>query len=92
MILSKGRCICTKLCLSIEHERFNPPYSLKDWNKKGLTQSDPRFEIAGVLPPANKGDYAFLLHGLYHVGPDGVMAIVLPHGLLFRGAAEGDIR
>ena len=71
---------------------FNPPYSLKDWNKKELSVSDPRFEIAGTLPPANKGDYAFLLHGLYHLGPDGVMAIVLPHGVLFRGAAEGIIR
>lgn len=71
---------------------MNPPYSLKDWNKKDLTVSDPRFEIAGVLPPANKGDYAFLLHGLYHLGPDGVMAIVLPHGVLFRGGTEGTIR
>ena len=59
---------------------MNPPYSLKDWNKKELTVSDPRFEMAGTLPPANKGDYAFLLHGLYHLGPEGVMAIVLPHG------------
>ena len=71
---------------------MNPPYSLKDWNKKDLTVSDPRFEIAGVLPPANKGDYAFLLHGLYHLDSDGVMAIVLPHGVLFRGGTEGTIR
>ena len=71
---------------------MNPPYSLKDWNKKPLTVSDPRFEMAGVLPPANKGDYAFLLHGFYHVGSEGIMAIVLPHGVLFRGAAEGIIR
>lgn len=71
---------------------MNPPYSLKNWNTKPLTVSDPRFEMAGVLPPDNKGDYAFLLHGLYHLGPDGTMAIVLPHGVLFRGAAEGTIR
>ena len=71
---------------------FNPPYSLKNWNTKPLTVSDPRFEMAGILPPDNKGDYAFLLHGLYHLGPDGTMAIVLPHGVLFRGAAEGTIR
>lgn len=71
---------------------MNPPYSLKNWNTKPLTVSDPRFEIAGTLPPETKGDYAFLLHGLYHLGPDGTMAIVLPHGVLFRGAAEGTIR
>ena len=71
---------------------FNPPYSLKNWNTKPLTVSDPRFEMVGTLPPDTKGDYAFLLHGLYHLGPDGTMAIVLPHGVLFRGAAEGTIR
>src|SRR5699024_1563928 len=48
--------------------------------------------IAGVLPPDSKGDYAFLLHGLFHLGQEGTMAIVLPHGVLFRGGAEGEIR
>lgn len=71
---------------------MNPPYSAKNWNKAGLKVSDPRFEIAGVLPPDSKGDYAFLLHGLFHLGQNGTMAIVLPHGVLFRGSAEGDIR
>lgn len=71
---------------------MNPPYSIKNWNRSGLKPSDPRFEIAGVLPPDSKGDYAFLLHGLYHLGTTGTMAIVLPHGVLFRGAAEGEIR
>ncbi|WPK76330.1 hypothetical protein EUCAG14_18810 [Eubacterium callanderi] len=71
---------------------MNPPYSAKNWNKSGLKVSDPRFEIAGVLPPDSKGDFAFLLHGLYHLGQNGTMAIVLPHGVLFRGAAEGEIR
>ncbi len=71
---------------------MNPPYSAKNWNRAELKVSDPRFEIAGVLPPDSKGDYAFLLHGLYHLGPNGTMAIVLPHGVLFRGAAEGEIR
>src|SRR5690606_18930840 len=42
--------------------------------------------------PDSKGDYAFLLHGLYHLGQHGTMAIVLPHGVLFRGGTEGDIR
>lgn len=71
---------------------MNPPYSLKNWNKSNLKVSDPRFEIAGVLPPNSKGDYAFLLHGLYHLGQKGTMAIVLPHGVLFRGGSEGEIR
>ncbi|MBS4750635.1 type I restriction-modification system subunit M [Carnobacteriaceae bacterium zg-ZUI78] len=71
---------------------MNPPYSIKNWNRYGLKPSDPRFEIAGVLPPDSKGDFAFLLHGLYHLSIKGLMAIVLPHGVLFRGAAEGEIR
>lgn len=71
---------------------MNPPYSAKNWNKADLKVSDPRFEIAGVLPPDSKGDFAFLLHGLYHLGQSGTMAIVLPHGVLFRGSSEGEIR
>lgn len=71
---------------------MNPPYSVKNWNHDNLKVTDPRFEFAGVLPPDSKGDYAFLLHGLYHLGTKGTMAIVLPHGVLFRGGTEGDIR
>ena len=71
---------------------MNPPYSVKNWNQADLKVSDPRFEVAGVLPPNSKGDYAFLLHGLYHLGQEGTMAIVLPHGVLFRGGTEGQIR
>jgi len=71
---------------------MNPPYSVKNWNKSNLKVSDPRFEVAGVLPPDSKGDFAFLLHGLFHLGQKGTMAIVLPHGVLFRGGAEGEIR
>ncbi|WP_270166699.1 type I restriction-modification system subunit M [Paenibacillus sp. SYP-B4298] len=71
---------------------MNPPYSVKKWNRAGLKVSDPRFEVAGVLPPDSKGDFAFLLHGLFHLGQEGTMAIVLPHGVLFRGATEGEIR
>lgn len=71
---------------------MNPPYSVKDWNKSGLKVSDPRFELAGTLPPDSKGDFAFLLHGLFHLGTNGTMAIVLPHGVLFRGGSEGEIR
>lgn len=72
---------------------MNPPYSVKNWNKAGIKSSDPRFEmIDGILPPDSKGDFAFLLHGLYHLGTNGTMAIVLPHGVLFRGSTEGEIR
>jgi len=71
---------------------MNPPYSAKNWNKVGLKVSDPRFEVAGALPPDSKGDFAFLLHGLYHLSTNGAMAIVLPHGVLFRGGSEGEIR
>ncbi|MEG1947680.1 MAG: type I restriction-modification system subunit M [Lachnospiraceae bacterium] len=71
---------------------MNPPYSAKNWNKAGLKVSDPRFEFARVLPPDSKGDFAFLLHGLFHLGQNGTMGIVLPHGVLFRGSSEGKIR
>lgn len=66
----------------------NPPYSLK-WDNENR-EDDPRFK-AGVAPKT-KADFAFLQHGLYHLKQDGRMAIVLPHGVLFRGAAEGKIR
>lgn len=66
----------------------NPPYS-QAWNPEGK-DTDPRYAYG--LAPKSKADYAFLLHDLYHVKPDGVMAIVLPHGVLFRGGEEGTIR
>jgi type I restriction enzyme M protein len=52
----------------------------------------PRFREYGKLAPRTKADYAFILHSLYHLNDTGTMAIVLPHGVLFRGAAEGAIR
>lgn len=70
---------------------MNPPYSYKWSANKGFLQ-DPRFSSYGVLAPKSKADYAFLLHGFYHLKNTGTMAIVLPHGVLFRGAAEGKIR
>ena len=71
---------------------MNPPYSAKNWNRSELKVSDPRFADFGTLPPDSKGDFAFLLHGLFHLGINGTMAIVLPHGVLFRGSVEGEIR
>ena len=64
----------------------NPPYSQK-WDPK----EDARFSSYGIAPKA-KADYAFLLHDLYHLKSDGIMTIVLPHGVLFRGGEEGNIR
>lgn len=67
----------------------NPPYSQK-WKPAGKA-TDPRFTQYG-LAPETMADYAFLLHELFHVKPDGIMAIVLPHGVLFRGGTEEAIR
>ena len=67
----------------------NPPYS-QNWNRDSK-ESDPRYAEYG-LAPKSKADYAFLLHDLFHVKPDGIMTIVLPHGVLFRGGEEGQIR
>lgn len=70
---------------------MNPPYSAK-WSAAAGFLQDERFSDYGVLAPKSKADYAFLLHGLYHLKSNGTMAIVLPHGVLFRGASEGQIR
>ena len=67
----------------------NPPYS-QPWDPEGK-ETDPRYARFG-LAPKGKADYAFLLHDLYHIKPDGIMTIVLPHGVLFRGGEEGTIR
>ena len=70
---------------------MNPPYSAK-WSAAPGFLNDSRFSDYGVLAPKSKADYAFLLHGFYHLKNTGTMAIILPHGVLFRGAAEGKIR
>ena len=67
----------------------NPPYSQR-WDPEGK-ENDPRYSNYGVAPKS-KADYAFLLHDLYHLRPDGIMTIVLPHGVLFRGGEEEKIR
>lgn len=64
----------------------NPPYS-----QKWTPHEDARFSNYGIAPKS-KADYAFLLHDLYHLKDDGIMTIVLPHGVLFRGGEEGEIR
>lgn len=67
----------------------NPPYS-QAWNPDDK-ETDPRYARFG-LAPKGKADYAFLLHDLFHIKSDGIMTIVLPHGVLFRGGEEGEIR
>jgi len=76
---------------SVDFVVMNPPYSAK-WDNDEKQLKDPRWSDYGRLAPASKADYAFLLHGLYHLNPTGTMGIVLPHGVLFRGASEGTIR
>ena len=71
---------------------MNPPYSAKWSAAEGFKQDERFMDYGGKLAPKSKADYAFLLHGFYHLKQTGTMAIVLPHGVLFRGAAEGVIR
>ncbi len=66
----------------------NPPYS-QNWDP---TDKDVDARFSYGLAPKSKADYAFLLHDLYHLRPEGIMTIVLPHGVLFRGGEEGVIR
>jgi type I restriction enzyme M protein len=68
---------------------MNPPFSTKSWNN-GLEEDYGRFEYG--MPPEKNGDYAFLLHALTSLKSTGKAAVILPHGVLFRGNAEGNIR
>lgn len=69
----------------------NPPFSAK-WSANPLFLNDDRFSQYGRLAPSSKADFAFVQHMIYHLAENGTMAIVLPHGVLFRGAAELHIR
>ncbi len=71
----------------------NPPFSLKNWGHD-FAPNDPhhRFDRYGAIPPKTKGDLAFLLHMLGVTNPQGMVGVVMPHGVLFRGGAEGKIR
>ena len=77
-------------------ERFeaivaNPPFSA-NWSASPLHMSDDRFSQYGKLAPSSKADFAFVQHMIHHLDDNGTMAVVLPHGVLFRGGAEGHIR
>ena len=71
----------------------NPPFSLKNWGHD-FAPSDPhhRFDRYGAIPPRTRGDLGFLLHMLAVTNPGGMVGVVMPHGVLFRGGAEGKIR
>ena len=86
---------------TLEHPHFedmrfeavvaNPPYSA-NWSADAKFLDDERFSSYGKLAPKSKADFAFVQHMIYHLDDNGTMAVVLPHGVLFRGAAEGVIR
>ena len=69
----------------------NPPFSAQ-WSASPLFMSDDRFSQYGKLAPSSKADFAFVQHMIFHLADNGIMAIVLPHGVLFRGGAEQHIR
>jgi type I restriction enzyme M protein len=69
----------------------NPPFSA-NWSANPLHMNDDRFSQYGKLAPSSKADFAFVQHMIHHLDDNGTMAIVLPHGVLFRGSAEGHIR
>jgi len=69
----------------------NPPFSAI-WSANSIFMTDERFGRFGKLAPSSKADFAFVLHMIYHLADNGQMAVVLPHGVLFRGASEGHIR
>jgi type I restriction enzyme M protein len=69
----------------------NPPFSAK-WSAKGIFSTDDRFSQYGKLAPKTKADFAFVQHMIHHLDENGIMATVLPHGVLFRGSSEAHIR
>ncbi|MEP6868936.1 MAG: type I restriction-modification system subunit M [Novosphingobium sp.] len=69
----------------------NPPFSAQ-WSANDIFLSDDRFSQYGRLAPASKADFAFVQHMIHHLDENGTMAVILPHGVLFRGGAEGHIR
>jgi type I restriction enzyme M protein len=69
----------------------NPPFSAK-WSANPLHMNDDRFSQYGRLAPASKADFGFIQHMIHHLDENGTMAVILPHGVLFRGGGEGAIR
>jgi type I restriction enzyme M protein len=79
--------------LSYDRVIANPPFSLKDWGfEYAPTDKHHRFDQFGAIPPKTKGDLAFLQHMLAVTNREGMVGVVMPHGILFRGGSEGVIR
>jgi len=91
--IQQGDSIENPLHLGMKFDAIvaNPPFSAK-WSSDKSFLDDERFSAYGKLAPKSKADFAFVQHMIYHLDENGTMAIVLPHGVLFRGAAEGVIR
>ncbi len=68
----------------------NPPFSLDKWGYEEA-QSDPFNRFIYGIPPKSKGDFAFVQHMLASLNQNGTMGVILPHGVVFRGASEGQI-
>jgi type I restriction enzyme M protein len=79
------------LGMTFEAVVANPPFSA-NWSANPLFTSDDRFSQYGKLAPSSKADYAFVQHMIHHLADNGTMAVILPHGALFRGGAEQHIR
>ena len=79
------------LDLRFEAVVANPPFS-SNWSANQLFMTDDRFSEYGKLAPSSKADFAFIQHMIYHLDDNGIMAVVMPHGVLFRGSSEGHIR
>lgn len=79
------------LDLRFEAVVANPPFSA-NWSANDIFLADDRFSQYGRLAPASKADFAFIQHMIHHLDDNGTMAVILPHGVLFRGGAEGHIR
>src|SRR5690606_4128592 len=69
----------------------NPPFSLKEWGREAA-EHDTYGRFRFGIPPKNAGDYAFVQHMIASLKHDGVAGVVMPHGVLFRGGSEGNIR
>ena len=93
VIAEPGLLDGTGRLLSYDRVIANPPFSLKSWGSE-FAPHDPhhRFDRYGAMPPKTRGDFAFLLHMLGVTNAQGIVGVVMPHGILFRGGAEGKIR
>ena len=90
-VISEPGLVNSEGCLLSYHRVIaNPPFSMKNWGHD--MAAEDRFDRYGAIPPRTRGDLAFLLHMLAVTNAEGVVGVVMPHGVLFRGGAEGKIR